>query len=272
MTAQSGKQHASAHRPRLLPCRRLAPQPTVSPAPTPPAADAVSGIRLADGSSLQKGRIHVQIGTRWGVWACVPALPALPCTHAVFALACLWATLSADPSCLSARPCLPSIPPCRWGKVCSGGFGAEEASVVCRELGLSGGRASATFPARPGLPFIIGRVACTGSERRLAECKFVATAACATGKAAGVVCSGERARGGHECRTATRPATSAGQLLASRAASRLPFQALPSASCAWPLPQPPRCWMSAWWAAHLDTTASRPSPGTGRKARRCPCL
>ncbi|EFN54846.1 hypothetical protein CHLNCDRAFT_23828, partial [Chlorella variabilis] len=77
----------------------------------------------------------------------------------------------------------------RWGKVCSGGFGAEEASVVCRELGLSGGRASATFPARPGLPFIIGRVACTGSERRLAECKFVATAACATGKAAGVVCS-----------------------------------------------------------------------------------
>ena len=78
----------------------------------------------------------------------------------------------------------------KWGKVCAGQFGAEEAAVVCRELGFSGGVATTRFPVGAP-PYLIGRVFCTGSEARLADCKWVTTSTCPPGKAAGVVCSRE---------------------------------------------------------------------------------
>ncbi|KAK6169774.1 hypothetical protein SNE40_020763 [Patella caerulea] len=61
----------------------------------------------------------------------------------------------------------------QWGTVCDHGFGREEASVVCRHLGLSLLRANALPGARYGRgtgPVWLDHVACDGSEPSLDKC------------------------------------------------------------------------------------------------------
>eukprot|EP00198_Chlamydomonas_reinhardtii_P000873 XP_001690208.1 speract/scavenger receptor, transmembrane glycoprotein [Chlamydomonas reinhardtii] len=63
-----------------------------------------------------------------------------------------------------------------WGTVCGTGFSAASAAVVCRELGLGGGRAvvpggaSGAAIAPADMPMQLDGVACDGGEARLVDC------------------------------------------------------------------------------------------------------
>lgn len=76
-----------------------------------------------------------------------------------------------------------------WGEVCFDGWTKEDAAVACREAGLAGGTPAALAPGAS--PFVIGNVACGGSEARLASCAFDLGSRCLSGKAAGVTCKSE---------------------------------------------------------------------------------
>ncbi|MDE0693936.1 MAG: fibronectin type III domain-containing protein [Gammaproteobacteria bacterium] len=60
-----------------------------------------------------------------------------------------------------------------WGTVCDDRFVSDDAAVVCRQLGLTGGQAHtrAHFGAGTGTIWM-DDVQCTGSESRLADCPF----------------------------------------------------------------------------------------------------
>ncbi|MDE0361420.1 MAG: leucine-rich repeat domain-containing protein, partial [Rhodospirillaceae bacterium] len=60
-----------------------------------------------------------------------------------------------------------------WGTVCDDRFVSDDAEVVCRQLGLTGGEAHtrAAFGAGTGTIWM-DDVQCTGSESRLADCAF----------------------------------------------------------------------------------------------------
>ena len=60
-----------------------------------------------------------------------------------------------------------------WGTVCDDRFTSDDAEVVCRQLGLTGGQAHvrAAFGAGTGTIWM-DDVQCTGSESRLADCPF----------------------------------------------------------------------------------------------------
>ena len=60
-----------------------------------------------------------------------------------------------------------------WGTVCDDRFVSDDAEVVCRQLGLTGGQAHtrAHFGAGTGTIWM-DDVQCTGSEARLADCPF----------------------------------------------------------------------------------------------------
>eukprot|EP00301_Raphidiophrys_heterophryoidea_P008134 c13059_g1_i1.p1 GENE.c13059_g1_i1~~c13059_g1_i1.p1 ORF type:complete len:2319 (+),score=542.84 c13059_g1_i1:37-6993(+) len=76
----------------------------------------------------------------------------------------------------------------QWGPLCNDGWGDEEASVVCRELGLGTGTA-ALVSGGTG-PFWYRNCACTGSERDISQCcpQGVYTT-CSHNAEAAVVCS-----------------------------------------------------------------------------------
>lgn len=76
-----------------------------------------------------------------------------------------------------------------WGAICADGWTKEDAAVACRAAGLAGGTPLSVAPGPA--PFLIGSVACTGSEARLASCAFTPTQTCPSGKAAGVTCKSE---------------------------------------------------------------------------------
>ena len=61
-----------------------------------------------------------------------------------------------------------------WGTVCDDGWGADDATVVCRELGYDGARAEAftraLFGEGLGLPIVLDDVDCTGDEETLLQC------------------------------------------------------------------------------------------------------
>ena len=61
-----------------------------------------------------------------------------------------------------------------WGTVCDDRFGADEAAVVCRQLGLTGGEAhrEAAFGEGAGTIWL-DDVQCDGTESRLADCTSV---------------------------------------------------------------------------------------------------
>ncbi|XP_069114156.1 macrophage scavenger receptor types I and II-like isoform X3 [Argopecten irradians] len=60
-----------------------------------------------------------------------------------------------------------------WGTICDDGFGTPDATVVCNQLGYSGGEAysRAYFGEGTG-PVWMEELDCTGSECNLADCPF----------------------------------------------------------------------------------------------------
>ncbi|NXV73257.1 C163A protein, partial [Atlantisia rogersi] len=81
----------------------------------------------------------------------------------------------------------------QWGTVCDDGWGAAEASIVCRQLGC-GAALSAPGAAHfgPGSdPIWLDNVNCSGSEAALSECRAEpwGTHNCRHGEDAAVVCS-----------------------------------------------------------------------------------
>ncbi|XP_033730064.1 neurotrypsin-like [Pecten maximus] len=82
----------------------------------------------------------------------------------------------------------------RWGTVCDDGFDQNDAQVVCRQLGYSGGSAvgEAVFGRGKG-PIWMDQVTCSGDEHRLAECEFSGWREedCSHWEDVGVVCNPE---------------------------------------------------------------------------------
>jgi len=92
-----------------------------------------------------------------------------------------------------------------WGTICDDNFGVEEARVVCRELGLSGGAvrtARSTTAGSSSQTIWLDDLRCTGNEARLSDCPGVSwgTSNCGHSEDIGVSCT----RGGN---TASRTTT-----------------------------------------------------------------
>lgn len=62
-----------------------------------------------------------------------------------------------------------------WGTVCNDVFNGLEASIVCRQLGMSGGRVltSSEYSTAYGGPIWLDNVKCQGNERNLLECRHL---------------------------------------------------------------------------------------------------
>lgn len=80
----------------------------------------------------------------------------------------------------------------QWKGICDDGWGAEEAEVACRQLGLSGGAAETNI-IRIGLPplfFLLDDVDCDGTETMLFECEHAefGVSDCTSWEYAGVTC------------------------------------------------------------------------------------
>ncbi|XP_022109691.1 deleted in malignant brain tumors 1 protein-like [Acanthaster planci] len=79
-----------------------------------------------------------------------------------------------------------------WGAVCADSWDINDANVVCRQLDLGAAiQASTASDFGSGdLPIVMNKVACEGTESRLADCPFVCTKyqQCNDSTIAGVVC------------------------------------------------------------------------------------
>ncbi|XP_038054178.1 scavenger receptor cysteine-rich domain superfamily protein-like [Patiria miniata] len=79
-----------------------------------------------------------------------------------------------------------------WGAVCGKDWGINDANTVCRQLDLGAAIQANTASeyGRGDLPIMMSRVACEGTESRLADCPFVSTKyqQCESSNVAGVVC------------------------------------------------------------------------------------
>ena len=84
-----------------------------------------------------------------------------------------------------------------WGSVCNNGFSANDATVVCRQLGfpVTGAEAfrdaSTRFNISTG-PVFLDRVDCTGSESSVMNCRQTTPglSECTATEIAGVLCVG----------------------------------------------------------------------------------
>lgn len=76
-----------------------------------------------------------------------------------------------------------------WGTVCDDNFDASAASVVCRQLGFTGGtvRPLAYF-GRGTLPIVLDDVSCYGTESRLNQCASRGVTDCSHAEDVGVEC------------------------------------------------------------------------------------
>ena len=88
----------------------------------------------------------------------------------------------------------------RWGTVCDDYFGAAEARVICRSLGLPWSTATAVgvayFGQNTALPIVMDDVNCAGTESSLLSCPFITAHDCSHCEDAGVICSGSTLSGG----------------------------------------------------------------------------
>ncbi|XP_038045523.1 scavenger receptor cysteine-rich domain superfamily protein-like [Patiria miniata] len=80
-----------------------------------------------------------------------------------------------------------------WGTVCDVNWDIPDAMVVCRQLGnfLEAVEVkTGSFYGESERPIVMNRVACRGTESRLADCPFVCTSSrpCNTSQVAGLVC------------------------------------------------------------------------------------
>ncbi|XP_022110413.1 uncharacterized protein LOC110989982 isoform X2 [Acanthaster planci] len=89
-----------------------------------------------------------------------------------------------------------------WGTVCDDGWGVDEATVVCRELGFAGARAEAfpraLFGEGQGLQIVLDDVRCVGDEDTLFQCQHRVPGShnCLHYEDAGVRCAELRLVGG----------------------------------------------------------------------------
>ncbi|KAG2424295.1 hypothetical protein HXX76_014673 [Chlamydomonas incerta] len=75
-----------------------------------------------------------------------------------------------------------------WGTVCDDGFGAEEATVACRELGYAGGEAVVAWGGGQG-PIMMDDVVCSpDTHKRLHECLKTADQNCFHAEDVGLRC------------------------------------------------------------------------------------
>ena len=79
-----------------------------------------------------------------------------------------------------------------WGTVCDSGWNTPDATVVCRQLGLSTAgavsTAGASFGQGTGLVHYVN-VNCAGTESRLVDCSRGSVIACSHARDAGVRCN-----------------------------------------------------------------------------------
>ena len=79
-----------------------------------------------------------------------------------------------------------------WGTVCDNDWDMKEATIVCRQLGFWDALEAkkGSFFGESDLPIVMNRVACKGTEGRLADCPFVCSSSpqCNSTNNAGVIC------------------------------------------------------------------------------------
>ena len=81
----------------------------------------------------------------------------------------------------------------QWGGVCDDYFDINEAVVICRQLGLSGGSARlAAFYGQGFGPVWLGNLKCSGLENSLDSCGHMGwgNTGCSHAEDAGVICDG----------------------------------------------------------------------------------
>ncbi len=79
-----------------------------------------------------------------------------------------------------------------WGRVCADAWNDEDAMVLCRQLGRSGGTAFRVTSSAPGSrPIWLSQLECTGNEQHIWECpaRQKANALCTDGIQASVCCN-----------------------------------------------------------------------------------
>ncbi|KAK3746952.1 hypothetical protein RRG08_030362 [Elysia crispata] len=77
------------------------------------------------------------------------------------------------------------------GGVCADGFGDEEATVMCRELGYFAGQAIHSFPTRMNYLFLLNAINCTGDESRINQCdvpSLTVAGSCSSSEGAMILC------------------------------------------------------------------------------------
>ena len=85
----------------------------------------------------------------------------------------------------------------QWSTICDNGWDDNDAVVVCKQLGFSGGsaRGRAYFGKGTGV-ILLNNVNCTGNERSIYACEHnFDVHGCKHRRDAGVICSGEVSRG-----------------------------------------------------------------------------
>ena len=78
------------------------------------------------------------------------------------------------------------------GGVCADGFGDDEATVMCRELGYFSGQAISSFRTNMDYLFLVMGINCTREESRISECSvttFSKAEPCLSNRGAMILCS-----------------------------------------------------------------------------------
>ena len=85
----------------------------------------------------------------------------------------------------------------QWSTICDDLWDDNDASVVCKQLGYSGGSARSNAFYGKGVGIIsLDDVECVGNESSILDCKYkIGESDCGHEEDAGVVCDGEPSKG-----------------------------------------------------------------------------